>query len=130
MPQVKILLVIQSNRIENPPAFPLDDLPGQWFGIVLFGGSTADIGHTVINESTYGVMGRFALANDFSGFVDDAGRPSIDLNRVTIKNAQVSALLALNSTVNAVNCEFFSAGGQLVKFSHRWRLYVHPLYNV
>ncbi|MGC6420371.1 MAG: hypothetical protein ACON48_04680 [Chitinophagales bacterium] len=110
-------VVIQSDRIENPPAFPLDDLPGQWFGIVLFGGATADIGHTVINESTYGVMGRFALANDFSGFIDDAGRPIIDLNRVTIKNAQVSALLALNSTVNAVNCEFFSAGGQLVSLA-------------
>jgi len=110
-------VIIQSDRIENPPAFPLDDLPGQWFGIVLFGGSTADIGHTVINESTYGVMGRFALANDFSGFIDDAGRPTINLDRVTIKNAQVSALLALNSTINAVNCEFFSAGGQLVSLA-------------
>ena len=110
-------VIIQSDRIENPPAFPLENLPGQWFGIVLFGGSTADIGHTIINESTYGVMGRFALSNDFSGFIDDAGRPTINLNRVTIKNAQISALLALNSSVNAVNCEFYSAGGQLVSLA-------------
>ncbi|MGB1051524.1 MAG: hypothetical protein ACPGYF_06140 [Chitinophagales bacterium] len=110
-------VIIQSNRIENPPAFPLDDLPGQWFGIVLFGGSTANIEHTIINESSYGIMGRFALANDFSGFTDDAGRPLINLNRVTVKNAQISALLALNSTINAVNCEFFSAGGQLISLA-------------
>lgn len=110
-------VIIQSNRIENPPAFGLDDLPGQWFGIVLFGGSKATIAHTIINESTYGVMGRFALANDFSGFIDDAGRPEIDLDRVTIKNAQISALLALNARVNATNCEFFSSGGQLISLA-------------
>ena len=110
-------VIIQSDRIENPPAFGLDDLPGQWFGIVLFGGSKATISHTIINESTYGVMGRFALANDFSGFIDDVGRPEIDLERVTIKNAQISALLALNARVRATNCEFFSSGGQLISLA-------------
>ncbi|MGB1247443.1 MAG: choice-of-anchor Q domain-containing protein [Chitinophagales bacterium] len=89
-----------------------DDIPGQWFGIGLLGGSTAEFHNVTINEANYGIMARF-IGGNFSSFTD-AGRPDITLDKVLIKNTAQNALIGLNAKITAENCIFHSAGNNLV----------------
>ncbi len=87
-------VIIRGDRLE--PEY--DEITGQWAGIILGPGSTGhQVKHTTIRNSIVGIR------------VDSAA--VLDIRNSRIHNTQGSNLLALNATIYAENCLFFSSDG-------------------
>lgn len=107
-------VTLRSDRVEeNSQTQDYSNTPGLWFGLGLFSGSESNFHNVRINESTYGIMGRFIFSSDFQSFTDDS-RPKITLDRVMVSNSQRNGLIALNCDIEADNCVFNNAGSNLV----------------
>lgn len=105
-------VTLQSDRIEDlPNGLIYDDMKGLWLGVVLRNGATATLHNTVINNATYGVLGRW-IFDDFGTF-SQSNQPEIVLDKVKIKNTSNTALFCLNADVECNNSIFYSAGNGL-----------------
>ncbi|MFN8310068.1 MAG: hypothetical protein U0T73_08900 [Chitinophagales bacterium] len=116
-------IIFQGLRLEAS----YDAKPGQWLGI-LFGrnntyGAHINMTHTIVDESYFGVSDEHIL-NVLAGARLTDSRlpdyqsypitPTVTLNKTIIRNASSTCLTAFKATLNAVNCLFHSAGGQMV----------------
>ncbi|MEZ4928677.1 MAG: hypothetical protein R2777_01510 [Chitinophagales bacterium] len=105
-------VVLQSDRIEDlPNGLIYDDMKGLWLGIVLRNGATGTFHNTIINNATYGILGRW-IFDDFSTF-SQSNQPQLVLDKVKIKNTSNTALFCLNANVECNNSIFYSAGNGL-----------------
>lgn len=105
-------VVLQSDRIEDlPNGLIYDDLQGLWLGIVLRNGASGTFHNTIINNATYGILGRW-IYDDFSTF-SQSNQPQIVLDKVEIKNTSNTALFCLNANVVCNNSIFYNAGSSL-----------------
>lgn len=94
--------------------------PGQWLGIVYGRPAKINMRGCVITESTFGlsdehilnvIVGRRITTSNLQNY--SISTPEIKLDRCIIKHTAGSALTAIASKLEAVNCLFHTAGGNL-----------------
>jgi len=102
------------------------DKPAQWWGII-FGRNTSliaqlNLQRVVVNESFFGIADEYIFNLAFQQMVfpntllknySSATASKLNLNQCIVKNAQNTALFALNAEVNAVNCLFHTTGSNV-----------------
>lgn len=94
-------IIIQGDRLE--PGFA--NVPGQWFGIALIGGSRgSDLRNVEIKNAAFGV------------FVDSAAQ--VNLKQIRISNIAGSGILGRHADIQAENCLISNTGGQSVLLTY------------
>lgn len=100
--------------------------PAQWWGIIYGRNKDAQIAklnlqRVVVNETFFGIADEFIFNASFQQQVlpinladyTIATAPEISLKQCIVKNAQNTALFALNAKVDAENCIFHTAGSNV-----------------
>jgi hypothetical protein len=90
-------VIIQGDRLEEE----FSDISGQWFGIVMLGGSEARVDHAVVKNSILGIA------------VDSAAQ--LQITNSQIYNTSSNGLLGIRSTITAENCLFYNNGAGAVR---------------
>ncbi len=102
------------------------DKPAQWWGII-FGRNKANeiaklnLRRVIVNESFFGIADAYIFNAAFQQQVfnislaeyTNVTAPELNLNQCIVKNAQNTALFALNAKVSAVNCLFHTTGSNV-----------------
>lgn len=92
---------IQGDRLEAGFA----NIPGQWFGIALIGGTKGnELSNVEIKNSAFGV------------FVDSAAQ--VSMSQVRISNISGSGILGRHASIDAKNCLVSNTGGQSVLLTY------------
>jgi hypothetical protein len=115
-------IVFRGLRLENF----YKDKPAQWWGIIFGRNKDLEIAQlnmqrVVVNESFFGVADEFIFNAAFQQQVlpinladyTAASSPELNLKQCIIKNAQNTALFALNAKVNAENCILHTTGSNV-----------------
>jgi hypothetical protein len=102
------------------------DKPAQWWGII-YGRNTSliaqlNLQRVVVNETFFGIADEYIFNLAFQQMVfpnsllknySSATASKLNLTQCIVKNAQNTALFALNAEVNAVNCLFHTTGSNV-----------------
>ena len=94
-------VIISGDRLEES----FDEVPGQWFGILLFGKNTTHhIQHMELKNSIVGI------------YVDSMVNLNIENSK--IYNTSNGGIIATHATINATNCLFYGSGSNAVQITN------------